>query len=92
MHAGYLADLVAARQLFAFHMPDMCVANSTSATLFDTIAEAARSKGSLLSVMGYFPQQEVLSFPLASTTVFHHGSSWHSFPVVACCSQGLSFR
>lgn len=64
LHAGYLADLVAARQLFAFHMPDMCVANSTSAALFDTIAEAARSQGSLLSVMGYFPQQEVHAFTL----------------------------
>ncbi|BDA45333.1 hypothetical protein COCOBI_07-1200 [Coccomyxa sp. Obi] len=61
LQAGYLADLVAARQLFAFHMPDMCDANSTSAALFDTIAEAARFQGSLLSVMGYFPQQEVVA-------------------------------
>jgi hypothetical protein len=59
LHAGFLADLVASRQLFAFHLPEMCDANTTSAALFDTIAEAARSQGSLLSVMGYFWKQEV---------------------------------
>lgn len=73
LHAGYLADLVAARQLFAFHMPDICVANSTSAALFDTIAETARNQSSLLSVMGYFPQQEVLSSTFhCIDNHFHH--------------------
>jgi hypothetical protein len=59
LELGYLVDLVAARQLFAFHLPNMCQANSTSAQLFEQMAEAARARGSLLSVLGYFPQQEV---------------------------------
>ncbi|EIE20344.1 hypothetical protein COCSUDRAFT_3563 [Coccomyxa subellipsoidea C-169] len=61
LHAGFLADMVASRQLFAFHLPEMCDANTTSAALYDTIAEAARSQSSLLSVMGYFGTQEVVA-------------------------------
>lgn len=60
LHAGYLADMVASRQLFAFHLPDMCDPDSPSAALYDSITEAARTGDSLLSIMGYFPKQEVL--------------------------------
>lgn len=61
LQAGFLADLVASRQLFAFHLPDMCEEGSASAALFDAMSAGARAQGKLLSVMGYFPQQEVSS-------------------------------
>lgn len=59
LQAGFLADLAASRQLFAFHLPDMCEEGSASAALFDAMSEGARAGGKLLSVMGYFPKQEV---------------------------------
>ena len=51
--------MIAARQLFAFHLPDMCQKKTKSSILFNTIADYARLHGSLLSVLGYFPKQEV---------------------------------
>ncbi len=57
--AGFLVDMVAAGQLFAFHLPDTCKKKSHSAALFNTIADYARLHGSILSVLGYFPKQEV---------------------------------
>ncbi len=57
--AGFLVDLVAAQQLFAFHLPEMCKKRSKSSSLFNTIADYARLHGSILSVLGYFPKQEV---------------------------------
>ena len=51
-------DIVAARQLFTFHLPDMCVKGSASAALFNAMSEASRACGGLLSVLGYFPRQE----------------------------------
>ena len=59
LQAGFLVDMIAARQLFAFHLPDMCKHRSMSNELFDSIADSARSENSLLSVLGYFPKQEV---------------------------------
>lgn len=59
LERGFLADIVAARQLFAFHLPDMCTAKSRSSALFNSIADSARARGSILSVLGYFPEQEV---------------------------------
>ena len=57
--AGFLVDMVAAQQLFAFHLPDMCTKRSKSGALFNIIADHARLHGSILSVLGYFPKQEV---------------------------------
>lgn len=57
--AGFLVDMIAAQQLFAFHLPDMCARRSKSSTLFNIIADQARLHGSILSVLGYFPKQEV---------------------------------
>ena len=51
-------DLVASRQLFAFHLPEMCVKGSASAALFEAMSEDSRARGGLLSVLGYFPRQE----------------------------------
>ena len=59
LEGGFLADIVAARQLFAFHLPDMCTAKSPSSALFNSIAESAHTRGSILSVLGYFSAQEV---------------------------------
>ena len=59
LERGFLADIVAARQLFAFHLPDMCTAKSPSSALINSIADSARARGSILSVLGYFAEQEV---------------------------------
>ena len=69
LQAGFLADLVASRRLFAFHLPGMCEGGSASAALFDAMSAGARAQGKLLSVMGYFHQQEVRSIRRSSDCV-----------------------
>lgn len=59
LEQGFLADLAVFYQLFLFWLPDMCTANSSSAALYNQITESAHAKGSLLSLIGYFPDQEV---------------------------------
>ena len=59
LQAGFLVDIVTARQLFAYHLPEMCTRRSKSNALFNTIADSARLHNSILSVLGYFPTQEV---------------------------------
>ena len=51
-------DMVTARQLFAFHMPEMCDLGSLSNALYNRIAEPAWKHHSILSVLGYFSKQE----------------------------------
>jgi hypothetical protein len=72
LEGGFLGDMVAARQLFAFHWPNMCTAKSASSALFKSIADSARAHGSILSVLGYFPQQEVR--PIAPAMHAHNVS------------------
>ena len=69
LERGFLADIVAARELFAFHLPDMCTAENPASALFNSIADSARARGSILSVLGYFPEQEVR--PISPATLFH---------------------
>ena len=76
LEGGFLADIVAARQLFAFHLPEMCTAKSPSSALFNSIAESAYTRGSILSVLGYFPVQEVCPNSPAMPV---HNSSLHGF-------------
>ena len=68
LEQGFLADLAVVRQLFAFWLPEMCHANSTSSTLYHQITEAAHAKGSLLSLIGYFPDQEVNDVQISAGT------------------------
>ena len=58
LEAGFLVDMVTARQLFAFHMPDMCKLGSPSNALYNRIVEPAWERHSILSVLGYNPKQE----------------------------------
>ena len=59
MQQGLLADLIVSRQLFAFWLPDMCNMGSPSQRLYDQITSPAWLQGHLLTVLGYFPSQEV---------------------------------
>ena len=59
MSQGLLADFIVSRQLFAFWLPGMCKAGSPAQQLFDHITAPAWHKGQLLTVLGYFPSQEV---------------------------------
>ncbi len=68
LEQGFLADLAVARQLFAFWLPEMCHANSTSSALYQQITEAAHAQGSLLSLIGYFPDQEVNDVQISAKT------------------------
>ncbi|KAK9793994.1 hypothetical protein WJX73_001371 [Symbiochloris irregularis] len=58
---GFLADLVAQRSLFTFWLPDMCTAGSPSNALYQIITDKAHSEGHMLTLMGYFPSQEVVA-------------------------------
>ena len=68
LEQGFLADLTVARQLFAFWLPEMCHANSTSSTLYHKITGGAHANGSLLSLIGYFPDQEVNGVQISART------------------------
>lgn len=68
LQAGFLVDIVTARQLFAYHLPEMCTKRSKSNALFNTIADSARLHNSILSVLGYFPTQEVHHLTLSQAT------------------------
>ena len=59
MQQGLLADYIVAKQLFAFWLPDMCCPGSPAQQLFWQITGLAWQQQSLLSVMGYYPPQEV---------------------------------
>jgi hypothetical protein len=59
LEQGFLADLAVFNQLFLFWLPEMCIAKSSSAALYNQITERAYAQGSLLSFIGYFPDQEV---------------------------------
>ena len=68
LEQGFLADLAVARQLFAFWLPEMCDASSASSALYHQITEAGHAKGSLLSLIGYFPDQEVIDVQMSAGT------------------------
>ena len=86
LEAGFLVDMVAAQQLFAFHLPDLCSKRSRSNALFNTIADSARLRGSILSVLGYFPKQEVGSW-LARTTSLNPKSHPRTTNAVRSCAS-----
>ena len=74
---GLLADYVIQHRLFSFWLPQMCDANSTSQALFHRVTRPAHAAGRLLSILGYFPSQEV-SLPV-----------WHWLQLPPCASGWL---
>lgn len=77
---GFLADFIVQRSLFALWLPDMCQSGSASQQLWDSIAAQAHDAGQQLTVLGYFPQQEVrhrLRHALDKQAgILHTGKSW----------------
>lgn len=55
---GYLADLIVAKQMFVFFLPEMCV-DGPQQLLYRNIADKAYSAGKQLKVMGYNTPNEV---------------------------------
>lgn len=59
MQQGLLADYIVGKQLFAFWLPDMCRPGTAAQQLFWQLTRPAWQQQSVLSVMGYYPLQEV---------------------------------
>ena len=72
LRQGFLADLVAQLNLFAFWLPDMCTPGSRSHRLWNSFAAQAHASGRLLTVLGYFPSQEVMCCPASCSASRPH--------------------
>lgn len=59
MQQGLLADYIVAKQLFTFWLPGLCRPGTPAQQLFWQITRPAWQQQSVLSVMGYYPPQEV---------------------------------
>ena len=59
MQQGLLADYIVAKQLFAFWLPGLCRPGTPAQHLFWQMTRPAWQQHSVLSVMGYYPPQEV---------------------------------
>ena len=56
---GLLADYVIQHRLFSWWLPEMCTPNTSSQALYHRVTAPAYASGRFLSIMGYFPSQEV---------------------------------